>query len=53
MAHVAFCTAPFTGHVNPSLAVVSELARRGHRISYATTGQFSAWVGAAGADAVG
>jgi UDP:flavonoid glycosyltransferase YjiC (YdhE family) len=42
MAHVAFCIAPFTGHVNPSLAVVSELARRGHRVSYATTAQFSA-----------
>ena len=48
MAHVAFCIAPFTGHVNPSLAVVSELTRRGHRVSYATTAEFSARARAAG-----
>ena len=39
--HVGFCIAPFAGHVNTSLAVVSELARRGHRVSYATTTEFS------------
>jgi demethyllactenocin mycarosyltransferase len=39
--HVVFCIAPFSGHVNPSLAVVSELASRGHRVSYATTAEFS------------
>jgi len=39
--HVVFCIAPFSGHVNPSLAVVSELTRRGHRVSYATTAEFS------------
>jgi demethyllactenocin mycarosyltransferase len=39
--HVGFCIAPFGGHVNTSLVVVSELARRGHRVSYATTTEFS------------
>jgi MGT family glycosyltransferase len=38
--HIAFCIAPYTGHVNTSLPVVSELARRGHRVSYATTAEF-------------
>ncbi|HEY1916256.1 MAG TPA: macrolide family glycosyltransferase [Streptosporangiaceae bacterium] len=52
MAHVAFCIAPFTGHVNPSLAIVSELARRGHRVSYATTAQFAAAAQAAGGQVV-
>jgi len=52
MAHVAFCIAPFTGHVNPSLAAVSELARRGHRVRYATTAEFAPAARAAGADVV-
>ena len=52
MAHVAFSIAPYAGHINPSLAVVAELARRGHRVSYATTEQFAADVRAAGAEPV-
>lgn len=39
--HVGFCIAPFAGHVNTSLPVVSELVRRGHRVSYATTAEFA------------
>jgi MGT family glycosyltransferase len=39
--HIVFCIGPFNGHVNTSLAVVSELARRGHRVSYATTAEFA------------
>jgi MGT family glycosyltransferase len=50
--HIAFCIAPFHGHVNPTLAVVAELTRRGHRVSYATTAQFAGLVRAAGARAV-
>jgi demethyllactenocin mycarosyltransferase len=53
MAHVAFCIAPFAGHVHPSLAVVRELASRGHRVSYATTAEFSATARAAGGHLVG
>jgi MGT family glycosyltransferase len=48
LLHVAFCIAPFSGHVNPSLALVSELAQRGHRVSYVTTDEFSEAVRGAG-----
>ncbi|PRW63060.1 macrolide family glycosyltransferase [Actinopolyspora mortivallis] len=34
--HFAFMAPPFDGHVNPTLPVVEELVRRGHRITYAT-----------------
>ena len=50
--HVAFYIAPFTGHVNSSLPLVAELSGRGHQVSYATTGEFSAVVRAAGARVV-
>ncbi|MFE2757172.1 macrolide family glycosyltransferase [Actinosynnema sp. NPDC059335] len=36
MAHFAFVSAPAAGHVNPTLPMVEELVRRGHRVSYAT-----------------
>lgn len=36
MAHLAFVSAPAAGHVNPTLPLVEELVRRGHRVSYAT-----------------
>ena len=50
--HIVFCIGPFNGHVNTSLAVVSELARRGHRVSYATTADYSGPAREAGARAV-
>lgn len=50
--HIVFSIAPFSGHVNPSLAVVSELAGRGHRVSYATTAEFAQAVHDAGGRAV-
>ncbi|XVS67948.1 macrolide family glycosyltransferase [Actinosynnema sp. CA-299493] len=36
MGHFAFVSAPAAGHVNPTLPLVEELVRRGHRVSYAT-----------------
>ncbi|HEY5833020.1 macrolide family glycosyltransferase [Streptomyces sp.] len=36
MAHFAFVSSPAPGHVNPTLPLVEELVRRGHRVSYAT-----------------
>lgn len=36
MSHFAFVSAPAPGHVNPTLPLVEELVRRGHRVSYAT-----------------
>ena len=50
--HVAFMSVPAAGHVHPSLGLVAELARRGHRVSYATTAQFAGRVQEAGATPV-
>lgn len=33
--HFAFVNMPAVGHVNPTLALVAELVRRGHRVTYA------------------
>lgn len=38
--HIVFYIAPFDGHINSSLPLVSELARRGHRVTYATTAKY-------------
>jgi MGT family glycosyltransferase len=47
--HFAFICLPATGHVNPTLPVVAELVRRGHRVTYATSAKYAAAVQAAGA----
>ncbi|MFC0436884.1 macrolide family glycosyltransferase [Kutzneria buriramensis] len=52
MAHIAFFVIPFTGHVNPTLAVAAELVARGHRVSYTTSEEFADRVRRAGAVAV-
>ncbi|PPK68496.1 MGT family glycosyltransferase [Actinokineospora auranticolor] len=48
--HAAFFTFPLHGHVNPTLGVVAELVRRGHRVTFATTPEFADAVKAAGAE---
>ncbi|WP_312872733.1 macrolide family glycosyltransferase [Kibdelosporangium persicum] len=50
--HIAFCSVPFPGHVSPTLAVVTELVARGHRVSYAVTTDFGEQVKAVGAELV-
>ncbi|MEU0089846.1 macrolide family glycosyltransferase [Kribbella sp. NPDC006257] len=50
--HIAFLTIPASGHINPTLPLVAELVRRGHRVSYATGPAFKETVEAAGAEAV-
>jgi MGT family glycosyltransferase len=40
---------PAHGHINPSLALVAELSRRGHRITYVATEHYRASIEAAGA----
>jgi hypothetical protein len=35
--HIAFICLPAAGYVNPTLPVVAELVRRGHRVTYATS----------------
>lgn len=48
--HAAFFTFPLHGHVNPTLGLVSELVRRGHRVTYVTTDEFADAVTEAGAE---
>lgn len=45
-----FFKVPGHGHVNPSLPLVAELTRRGHRITYFITEAYRAKVEAAGAN---
>lgn len=47
--HIAFFNIPAIGHVYPTLAVVEELTRRGHRVTYSTIEGRRATVQAAGA----
>ncbi|MFJ3800382.1 macrolide family glycosyltransferase [Streptomyces sp. NPDC090088] len=51
-AHIAVVNLPMQGHVNPTLGVVEELVRRGHRVTYAITEDFTPAVKAAGAEPV-
>jgi demethyllactenocin mycarosyltransferase len=53
VAHIAFFSIPAAGHVNPTLGAVSELVRRGHRVSYAVPAPYAAAVTEAGARVVG
>lgn len=50
--HLAFAIAPAHGHVNPTLPLVAELTRRGHRVSYLTGDEWRGPVEAAGAEFV-
>lgn len=47
--HIAFICLPAAGHVNPTLPLVAELVRRGHRVTYATSAKYADAVEAAGA----
>lgn len=47
--HIAVVNVQGHGHIYPSLALVSELVRRGHRVSYLTGPAFADEVAAAGA----
>jgi MGT family glycosyltransferase len=47
--HIAFVNIAGPGHVYPTLPVVSELVRRGHRVSYATVAERRTAVEATGA----
>ncbi|HEU4423167.1 MAG TPA: macrolide family glycosyltransferase [Pilimelia sp.] len=47
--HIAFVSIPSIGHVYPTLAVVAELVRRGHRVSYASVRSRAPVIEAAGA----
>lgn len=47
--HFSFISIPAAGHVNPTLAVVAELVRRGHRVTYFTSDKFEQRIRGAGA----
>ncbi|GAA2331583.1 oleandomycin glycosyltransferase [Streptomyces kunmingensis] len=49
MSTIAFLNIGMHGHVNPTLPVVAELARRGHTVTYHTSPAFRAEIEAAGA----
>jgi MGT family glycosyltransferase len=51
--HVAFFNIPAVGHVYPTLAIVSELVRRGHRVSYGSVEARRSVIESAGAGLVG
>jgi MGT family glycosyltransferase len=50
MAHIAMVSIPEPGHVNPSLEVIRELVRRGHRVTYANDPAYGEIVAGAGAE---
>lgn len=50
--HIAFFNFPAVGHVNPTIGVVEELVRRGHRVTCTVTEHFAPIVKAAGAEPV-
>ncbi|MHA6622986.1 macrolide family glycosyltransferase [Pseudonocardia sp. DLS-67] len=52
MAHIAMVSIPAPGHVNPSLEVIRELVRRGHRVTYANDVAWAETVRDAGAELV-
>jgi MGT family glycosyltransferase len=51
--HLAFVVQPLYGHVNPTLSLVEELVRRGHRVSFATGQELISLVEKTGAHGVG
>ncbi|MEU0283242.1 macrolide family glycosyltransferase [Streptomyces sp. NPDC088147] len=51
-SHIAFFNFPAFGHLNPTLGVVEELVRRGHRVSCTTTDHFAPAIEALGAEPV-
>lgn len=50
--HVAFINFPHTGHVNPTLPIVSTLVRRGIRVTYVTSEPYLSRVTSLGAEGV-
>ncbi|MFB6894690.1 macrolide family glycosyltransferase [Kitasatospora sp. NPDC056327] len=51
-AHIVMASIPAHGHVNPSLAVITELVARGHRVSYVNDPSFAGVVASTGATLV-
>ncbi|MFD7969479.1 macrolide family glycosyltransferase [Streptomyces clavifer] len=50
--HIAFLNIPAAGHVTPTLGVVEELVRRGHRVSYLAAGPVAERIASTGAEII-
>jgi MGT family glycosyltransferase len=50
--HIAFINFPYAPHVNPNLPIVSALTRRGYRVTFVTSENFSSAVAEAGGEVV-
>jgi len=50
--HIAFISLPYAPHVNPTLPIVSTLARRGYRVTFVASEPFSRAAAEAGAQVV-
>ncbi|QUQ64747.1 macrolide family glycosyltransferase [Kutzneria sp. CA-103260] len=50
--HIVFVTVPASGHIYPTLPLVQELTRRGHRVSYATSPDYRDVIADSGAELV-
>ncbi|MEU4548020.1 macrolide family glycosyltransferase [Nonomuraea dietziae] len=50
MSHIAMVSIPAPGHVNPSLEVIAELVRRGHRVTYANDPSYHDVITSVGAE---
>ncbi|MGW6137700.1 macrolide family glycosyltransferase [Streptomyces sp. NPDC055144] len=50
--HIAFLNIPAAGHITPTLAVVEELVRRGHKVSYLAADGFAEKIASTGADVI-
>lgn len=50
--HIAFFNYAAHGHINPTLPVVAELVRRGHRVTYTVASHFADVVAATGAEVI-
>lgn len=50
--HIAFFNFPAFGHINPTLGVVQELSKRGHRVTATTTDYFAPAIEASGGEPV-
>ncbi|MGH3426981.1 MAG: macrolide family glycosyltransferase, partial [Mycobacteriales bacterium] len=50
--HITYLVVPGHGHINPTLGVVAELAKRGHRVTYPVPEMFTDAIRAVGAEPV-
>ena len=50
--HIAFLNIPAAGHVTPTLGVVEELVKRGHKVSYLAADGFAELIASTGADVI-